>query len=269
MSDDSSSSARFAKLNDTNYASWAMQMEAELIRKGLWVDVTEVMIEQLDDEGKQRKEEEITMETETKLNSRSTTKMAQARAEMILRVEPGQLAHMRNKDPLAVWEDLKAVHRARGFAAFLSLKRKFLTMKKGKSQKMSAWIGEVKSQAFDMQEAGLEVPDLDIILALTMGLPSSYDSLIIDHVTTRLLAEETRQLTRTSVAGAATETTITPNHTLKRFEHALSATTKTPLPVDKITCWFCEEKGHYKDDCPKRKKWIESQNEKALMAEKL
>ncbi|KAF5367564.1 hypothetical protein D9758_003799 [Tetrapyrgos nigripes] len=275
MSDDSSSTSRFAKLNDSNYAAWSMHMEAELIRKELWTDVVEVMIDQVDDKGKPRKQEDIEADTTKRLNARLMTKMAQARAEMILRVEPGQLSHMHSKDPLVVWEDLKAVHRARGFAAFLSLKRKFLTMKKEKGQKMSAWIGEVKSQVFEMEEAGLMVPDLDIILALTMGLPSSYDSLIINfndtpssdltlnHVMTRLLAEETRQLTHTI---PTPQTTITTNAKDLLHNVALSDN-KTSLPVEQITCWFCDEKGHYKENCEKRKAWLESKKGNAMMVE--
>jgi len=30
------SSARFQRLNDTNYAEWSLRMEAVLIRAGLW-----------------------------------------------------------------------------------------------------------------------------------------------------------------------------------------------------------------------------------------
>ncbi|KAJ7125744.1 hypothetical protein C8R43DRAFT_830390, partial [Mycena crocata] len=47
---------------------------------------------------------------------RDGTKMAEARAEMILRVEDGQLAHMTSRDPMVVWETLERTHRAPGFA---------------------------------------------------------------------------------------------------------------------------------------------------------
>jgi len=57
-------------------------MEAELIRKGLWTNVIEIV---MDTEGKE--DADIKKEFETKLGKQSTSKMAEARAEMILRVD--------------------------------------------------------------------------------------------------------------------------------------------------------------------------------------
>ena len=47
------------------------------------------------------------------------------------------------KDPLAVWQDLRAVYHACGFTAALTLYWKLLTMKKMKGQKMTGWIGRL------------------------------------------------------------------------------------------------------------------------------
>ena len=75
-------------------------------------------------------------------------------------------------------------------------------MKKAAEQSMQAWIGDIQSLAFQMREAGIEVTNQDKILALTMGLPKSYDAVIINfdstspellmlnHIITRLLNEE-------------------------------------------------------------------------------
>ncbi|KAJ3831783.1 hypothetical protein F5878DRAFT_549112 [Lentinula raphanica] len=93
MTDNSTTS--FSKLDDLNYTSWAIMMEAELIRKDLWTNVVE----------------EIKIEVDVQKAKRKAEKMAQARAEMILRVEPGQLSHMTLKDPLEIWEKLRNVHR--------------------------------------------------------------------------------------------------------------------------------------------------------------
>jgi len=72
-------------------------MEAKLICKGLWTNVIEII---MDTEGKE--DADIKKEFETKLEKRSASKMAKARAEMILRVDNGQLSYMRSKDPLEI-----------------------------------------------------------------------------------------------------------------------------------------------------------------------
>lgn len=266
MSDDSK--FRFAKLGESNYSSWSMMMEADLIVKGLFTDIVEISVDTVDSEGSPRSQDDIDAEIEKKRIKRSAGKMAEARSRMILSVEPGQLVHMRNKDPLEVWEDLKAVHRARGFATVLSHRRKFLTMKMLKGQKMSGWIGEVKSQAFEMEELGIVVADQDIILALTMGLPHSYEPLIIafdntpatdltlEYVIIRLLNDEIRQKT---TPGGTTTTSTADTKTNNLDVAMLAQATKPRTPLEQITCYFCDDKGHYKQDCPKRKMWEAAQ----------
>ena len=54
----------------------------------------------------------------------------------------------------------------------LALRQKFLTMVKGSTEAMSAWVGRVKSMSFITM-------DEDRILALTMGLDTTYDSFVI------------------------------------------------------------------------------------------
>ncbi|KAK0183858.1 hypothetical protein F5146DRAFT_905930, partial [Armillaria mellea] len=68
-------------------------------------------------------------------------KMAEARAEMILRVDVEQLAHMDSKDPWEIWGNLQTVHHAQGFATSLSLRRKFLMAKMLERQGMESWVG--------------------------------------------------------------------------------------------------------------------------------
>jgi len=100
---------------------------------------------------------------------------------MILRIDNGQLSHMRSKDPLKIWRDLRNVYRACGFATSLALYRKFLTAKKSDDQSMQSWIGQIRSQVFTIEEiTGTEVSDQNKILALTIGLLPSYDPVIIN-----------------------------------------------------------------------------------------
>ncbi|KAK6997139.1 hypothetical protein R3P38DRAFT_2432485, partial [Favolaschia claudopus] len=102
---------------------------------------------------------------------------------------------------------------------------------------------------------GIQVSDQDKILALTMGLPAAYDPVIINFdsappetltfngVVARLLNEETRQ----GGAGIKGE----PEAAFSAgFQH------QKPNRAD-VTCHFCDQKGHYKSECPERIKVAE------------
>jgi hypothetical protein len=255
-------SISFPRLNDSNYAEWAVRMEAILIRKGLW-SMIETVVET---EGKDAAT--IMAELDKKKKGRLADKMAEARAEMVLRVEDGQLSHMRSRDPMEVWETLQRVHRAAGFATSLALRRKFLTAKKGEAQSMQAWIGVIQSLAFRMEEAQIVVTDQDRILALTMGLPISYNAVIInfdstpadqltlDCVITRLLNEETRQAAN-SVEDESGDQAMAIMGSKFAGRRAARATNASD-----VTCYFCDKKGHYKSECPKKKEWERSEKQK-------
>ncbi|KAJ3841737.1 hypothetical protein F5878DRAFT_702794 [Lentinula raphanica] len=111
--------------------------------------------------------------------------------------------------------------------------------------------------------AGIAVDDHDIILTLTLGLPSSVcDPIIIsfdltnpakltlDVVITRLLNEETHQTSSQSYPTAATPTINSSTN------EALVVSPACQCPLNEITCFFCEKKKHYCDACHERKAWL-------------
>jgi len=195
----------FIRLRNTNYANdWDLRMEAVLVRKQLW-GVVQVLVSKTNSDGTAKTEAEILAERNGLLAARDTTKMAEACAELVLCVEPSQLSHMTSRDPMIIWQTLERVHRAAGFATSLALRPQFLTAKKLDSETMEVWIGRIQSMVLRMEYTGVVVTDQDRILALTMGLPATYEAVIVnfdatspadltvEHVISRLLNEETRQ----------------------------------------------------------------------------
>ena len=110
-----------------------------------------------------------------------------------------------------------------------------------------------------MESANIIVTNQDKILAITMGLPPSYnnviinfdsmspDTLTLDLVITRLLNEEVRQITQPLLTSVKQEDS----------DEAMTASC-AKLPATEIRCHFCNGKGHYKSDCPERKAWEKS-----------
>jgi gag-polypeptide of LTR copia-type/Zinc knuckle len=223
-------------------------MEAILVREGLW---------------------SLVKPTAEEKNKRIQDKMARARAEMILRVEDNQLVHMISPDPMEIWLTLQRIHQAAGFATSLSLRRKFLTAKKSDHQTMQAWIGQIQGLAFRMEHAKIAVTDQDKILAITMGLPPSFDNVIInfdsmspetltlDLVIARLLNEEVRQIT--------TAPSLKEDDQIKTELDEAMAVSRAKA-ISEVLCFFCDAKGHYKSDCPERKAWEKSKSKKTSTA---
>jgi hypothetical protein len=188
--------------------------------------------------------------------------MAEARAEMVLHVEDGQLSHMSARDPMVIWEDLRRIHQAAGFATSLALRRRFLTAKKDDNETMEAWIGRIQTLILRMEHADVEVSDQDKILAYTMGLPPSYGAVIInfdatppnlltvEHVITRLLNEETRQESDSTSPTAAD------------IDEAMAVIARRD--VADTTCFFCDKKGHFKSECPERLAWQSAKRNKKI-----
>ena len=173
-----------------------------------------------------------------------------------MHVEDSQLSHVTSTSPAEIWDQLKLVHRARGFATRISIKRKFFTARKKASEPMSAWISRIRGIANHLNEIGAKVDNEEIILALTMGLPDQYNNLIItlnsstqlelDTVITRLLNEEIRQ---EALPGDGSV-----SQSSSQREVVLVASTRDRSNKSHITCFGCGRKGHYRSECPRADK---------------
>ena len=76
---------------------------------------------------------------------------------------------------------------------------------------MASWISDVKGVVFQLSQIGVAVPDEDIILMLTNGLPTPYNHFILtldstpsevsnlNYVIGRLQTEETCQCTKSRI----------------------------------------------------------------------
>ena len=125
-----------------------------------------------------------------------------ARAKIILIIEASQLPHTRHDDPKEIWDSLQKVHWAHGFATCLSLRRRFLYMRKCNNQPIISWVSDVKKVTLQLEATGVAMINEDIILALTEGLPESFSKFIValdalppskltlDNIIMRLLNEE-------------------------------------------------------------------------------
>src|SRR5216684_7468979 len=181
------------KLNNKNYEIWKILMEAILIHKQLhnvalgWMP------------------RPAGLPNAMRVWDR---KNQEAQAELQLAIEWDQLVHMTAKDASEIWAELECVHRSTGFTTRIGLKRQLWKMKMKDGQRMASWISDVKGIVFQLSQIRVVVPDEDIILALTNGLPTPYNHFILmldstpsevsnlNYIIRCLRTEETHQRTK-------------------------------------------------------------------------
>lgn len=262
------------RLGTDNYLEWAVRMQAKLIRKELWSVVEPDGEDELPEETPVAAagtaadatvaEAAKAPAVKPKRDTRSKKKMEMARALLIEYVTKSQLSYMRDRDPRVIWVKLEKVHRSRGLATEMSLKRRFLTSQKKPHQSMQKWIGTISGIQWELEEIGVAIDDKDVILALTMGLGPAYESFVVsldstpadqltlDFVIHRLLNEESRR----------------GDSGINKDEVKQESAMKTGPRV----CWTCGKPGHMKAECPDnkdedaKKKDAEKSTEKANVA---
>ena len=114
-----------------------------------------------------------------------------------------------------------------------------------------------------MEHAKIAITNQDKILAITMGLPPSFDNVIIDFnfmspktftldlIITCLLNEEVWQITATPF--------VEEDDQIKMELDKAMAVSSAKVILE-VLCFFCDAKGHYKSDCPERKAWEKSKS---------
>lgn len=222
-------------LNNDNYPKWLFAIKALLTRKGLW-DITSKPTADTRPMGSEN----------AKPVKAWCAKVAEARAELILNVDPSQYPHIQSTEANTVWEALRSVHQARSFGTRLTQCRTFWCMAKHADQTMTSWVADVCRATYRLEEIGATVGAKDMILVLTNSLPASYFQLIVsldstlpsdlnlEYVVTRLLNEEAHQMT--------------PPAPLTAPDVALTAFKPRTL-IERITCFKCGQKGDYQHDC--------------------
>ena len=174
-------------------------------------------------------------------------------------VTPSQLAHCRDPDPAVIWANLDLIHNSRGRSTVISLQRRLHRLRLERDETMTAYIARARHIEFLLSEVGIYVTDEELILAITAGLPHSYDPFLVTldataddqytlpNITMRLVNEYQRQNMRVYPSRPAPATTNPASR-----DEAMSVTQNTQSRLARITCFTCGNKGHYQVNCPTR-----------------
>nr|GAT42519.1 predicted protein [Mycena chlorophos] len=86
-------------LNNVNAAEWFPRTKSGLIKKKLWTHVIGIIVSKTKSDGTAGPAAEVAAEFKSKIEGCDAATMAEARAELILHVDAGQLAYMTSTDP--------------------------------------------------------------------------------------------------------------------------------------------------------------------------
>jgi hypothetical protein len=169
--------------------------------------------------------------------------------EIVSAVGDSQLIHTRvSRDANIIWERLESIHMSQGLGSIISMWQRFFQLKKSEEVTIQAHAASIREYADRLTGLGDSPSETLMVAVLLFSLPESYSPLIVsldthpehtkfDFVVQRCINEEARQL---SNAG--------PKQSSSQIS-AFNADSKPRRDKKDVTCYRCQKKGHYRNEC--------------------
>ena len=173
------------RLTETNYAAWSHKMQLLLKRESLW---------------------SVVEATPTPLTGENLQKDERAQAHIGLSVDDELLVHIRGLNTAKqCWDALKEIYTRQSVASKISLSRRLYNTKLEPGGDLRAHLRLMKKTLKDLEDVGVNIPELQKVLIVLGSLDSSWDvfaltleaipesTLTLPYITSRLLEEEEKR----------------------------------------------------------------------------
>lgn len=250
---------RLPKLAADNYHTWSIRARAALVQKGCWDAIEPGYSEEMTDK-------------EKKVDNKALT-------FLFLVVEDNYLDDIgESKTAREAWTTLEEMHSKFGLLHILQLMRDFFNVRMKKEESMQSYLGRLMELHRKLSSAGHAFTDREVALVMLMGLPASYEPLILNLeqdeeqlstkvVKTRLLIEEKRKLrrneesvdnddsqTRALVSKSCSTSDSKQQNDKMSYQPAHKKDDKirqrtSGVQKKKVRCFACGKIGHIARDC--------------------
>ena len=247
------------KFEGRNFQLWKWRMEIILRDKGL-LNITNggeaYPVDKKRDINSLTNEEKIAIETFLIKDNRAYSLICLSLGDLPAR----QIKSAKSSNE--VWKKLNTLYETKNTTNRLILKKRLTNMRMKDNETMTEYLDKFRTATEELEAIGSPMEEEDLIATLLNSLPSSYDNLIVslesradqidlDFIHARLLQEELRRDKR----GEEDETLFISKTETKKEEANLTKGGKKLLSkeeLSKVTCYYCNKKGHFANRCFKK-----------------
>ncbi|CAL1380356.1 unnamed protein product [Linum trigynum] len=236
-------------------------MQALLKQQGLWAPLSEKLKKKSIDE-----EEWITLEEK----AHSTI--------LLCLVDDIVTEIAAEKTAASLWLKLESLYMTKSLTNKFHMKQRLFSLRMEEVTSLRNHLDQLNTILLDLRNIDVKVDDEDAALILLVSLPQSYenffdsfiagkDSLSLEDVRSDLNTREVRH--KASDSGSKNQTSGLAATSSRRQQ---SGNRKANINSNSVglkddICHYCKEKGHWKFDCPKLKKYQEKKESSAGVEE--
>ncbi|VFQ74038.1 unnamed protein product [Cuscuta campestris] len=168
-------------------------------------------------------------------------------------------------DPVDIWDKLESRYKSKSLTSRLYLKKRLFVLQMAEEANFNGHLDEFNKITTELESIDVKIEEEDKVLLLLASLPSSFDNIVttllfgketlkFDEVVDALLMNETRRGGNGVSNDGQTLVAKGAGRERGRSKERGGASQRFKSSSKSFRCYYCDEEGHFKRDCPKRRK---------------
>ncbi|KAJ4715843.1 Retrovirus-related Pol polyprotein from transposon TNT 1-94 [Melia azedarach] len=230
-----------------SFSLWQIKMRALLKQQGLWAPLA------------RKPADPITAEMAVLEEKAHSTIMLCLADDIITEVAEEETAQ-------GLWVKLEGLYMTKSLTNKLLLKQRLFSLRMQEGMPLRDHLDQLNTILLELRNIDVKVEDEDAALILLVSLPLSYENFVQSFIVGKdtVSLEEVRSSLHTrelrhKATGIGADNQAAGLVASGSYGHGNSGKKKFKKPVSKgpkpnDVCNYCKEKGHWKSDCPKKKR---------------